>query len=227
MEFAVALTLGLAGGLHCAGMCGPIAITVGRSYTYLVGRLVTYGILGFLLGLGANIATLGKYEQAVSIVAGMLMVLVASMQILGKKNLIPSAPILRLTEPIRVAFQKLMKQRTQLALFGLGMLNGLLPCGLVVSALFGAAGTTSATTGALFMIVFGIGTMPVMATMNFSGDWLLRHLPRRFSILLPIVALVLGTIVVVRGMGLGIPYLSPKPPSVVNEIGCANHSVSR
>jgi sulfite exporter TauE/SafE len=107
------------------------------------------------------------------------------------------------------------------------MLNGLLPCGLVISALVGAAGTTSAIGGALFMAVFGIGTLPVIASFAFGGGWLRQRLPSRFRLALPVLALFLGAAIVVRGMGLGVPYLSPKPPAIIEEAGCCSHPANR
>lgn len=220
MEYVAGLMLGLAGGLHCAGMCGPIAATVGRSNAYLVGRVLTYAVLGAAIGFGSSVITLGVYSRTVSIIGGVLMIVFATLQIVWHWNPFPQHHVLRLTKPIRERLQGLLQRRSAVALLGIGALNGLLPCGLVASALFGAAATTSTLGGALFMLLFGIGTLPVMATIAYGGTWLKQRLNTRYRMVVPFVALLIGAATVVRGMGLGIPLLSPKPLTILQENGC-------
>ena len=224
MEPLAGLMIGLAGSLHCAGMCGPIAMALPRSsgstgrfvfgrFLYQFGRIGTYVVLGALFGLGASAISLAGYEQIISISAGVLMVITALMQILWHKSVLPTQFVTKVTAPVRSSMQRLLKQDSLAAMSGLGAVNGLLPCGLVMSALFGSAATTSTLDGALFMGFFGLGTLPVMATLSLGGGWISGLLKGRTKIAIPVVVLLLGTAFIVRGMGLGIPYLSPKPPS--------------
>lgn len=224
MDPIAAFALGLAGGLHCVGMCGPIAVAVGKNYQYSVGRVSSYTVLGTIAGAGGSLLTLGAYEQLVSITCGMIMMILALLQLALHWSPMPTSFMHRIAKPIRLYFQRLLGKRTGLAYFGIGALNGLLPCGLVFSALFGAMATTSALSGALFMSCFGIGTLPVMVALAFGGKWLQRKTRSRYRVVLPVLALLLGGVVMVRGMGLGIPYLSPKPPSTLTEPGCCGTS---
>lgn len=220
MELVAALTLALAGSLHCFGMCGPIALTVGKSYGYVFGRILSYSILGAIAGLGGDLLALGRYEQTISIVCGIAMMVFALLQITIHWNPFPTQLFHSATRPIRTALQRLLTTRSSAALFGIGVLNGFLPCGLVFSALFGAVSTSSAVRGALFMAVFGLGTVPVMASLAFGFSWLTTRFKTQYKLVMPVAALVVSGLVIMRGMGLGIPYLSPKPPSTITEKGC-------
>lgn len=220
MEFLAAILLGLAGGLHCAGMCGPIALVVGRSVPYLLGRILTYAVLGVIAGAGASTIATAGYSQVVSIVAGSLMMILAAMQLLWHRSLFPQKFMVRITKPVRVRLQGLLQRRTGVAMLGIGAVNGLLPCGLVLSATFGAASTHTVLGGALFMLMFGLGTLPVMASIAYGATWIRNSITGNKRFILPALTLLVGAVVVVRGMGLGIPLLSPKPHTILHEKGC-------
>lgn len=238
MEPVAGLLIGLAGSLHCAGMCGPIAMALPRNPTdskatyvtgrflYQFGRIFTYMVIGALAGLGASAITFAGYESVVSITAGVLMMLAATMQLLWHKSLLPTGPIMRLTAPMRKSMQQLMKTKSTLALGGIGIVNGLLPCGLVLAAIFGSASTGSPVEGAVFMAGFGLGTLPVMSAIALGGGVLLKKLTPSFRLLMPSIALLLGMVFVVRGMHLGIPYVSPKPPISHTQAACCSDGES-
>jgi len=230
-ELLAGFMIGLAGTMHCAGMCGPIAMALptgssrGAHYVtgrllYQIGRIGTYMILGTLAALGASAITISGYEGVVSITAGVLMIVSAVLQLLWHKSLLPAGPLLRLTAPVRSAMQRLLHQRSLLALLGIGAVNGLLPCGLVLSAIFGSAATTDPAQGAMFMAAFGLGTLPVMTAISLGGGWITNHLKGTARLAMPVLALLLGTVFVVRGMHLGIPLLSPKPPVAEHQAAC-------
>lgn len=210
MELLAGLLLGLAGSLHCVGMCGPIVVglQLGR-LTYQVGRVVTYMLLGLVSGLGAGLVALSVAESTVSIVAGILMILSAGVQILLHRSIIPGALLMKITRPVSLAMRRAVGKRSVAASFGMGLLNGLLPCGLVLSAVLGAASVVDPIRGALFMGLFGVGTIPAMWLLSWSGRKLSERFTRSLRIILPSLALAVGGILVIRGMGLGIPYLSP------------------
>jgi sulfite exporter TauE/SafE len=223
-ELLAGMMIGLAGSLHCAGMCGPIAValphTAGGKGSYVAGRMLyqfgritTYSVIGALAGLGAGAVSISGYEGVVSITAGILMIVTAVMQILWHKSLIPSGPMMKLTAPVRVGLHTLLQKHSLVALGGIGLINGLLPCGLVLSAVFGSASTADPASGAMFMAAFGVGTLPVMTTLSLGGGALTQRLSSTTKIAMPILALALGAVFVVRGMHLGIPLLSPKPPA--------------
>ena len=107
------------------------------------------------------------------------------------------------------------------AFFTIGFLNGLLPCGLVYMAIFGALTSSTFYEGALYMALFGLGTVPLMSTVVLIGNVTSVINRRRIQQLIPIVVVVIGLFFVMRGLGLGIPFVSPKPMlTLVDAAGC-------
>jgi sulfite exporter TauE/SafE len=100
--------------------------------------------------------------------------------------------------------------RTFSSLFFIGMLNGLLPCGLVYMAIAGAIGTGSTAEGAIYMILFGLGTIPMMLSISIAGNMISQTVRRKINQLIPVLVVVVGLLFVLRGLSLGIPYLSPE-----------------
>ncbi|MBL0320823.1 MAG: sulfite exporter TauE/SafE family protein [Ignavibacteria bacterium] len=223
--------LGLAGSLHCAGMCGPIAMSLpsagGRGVRrlaeksiYQVGRIATYATLGLIVGLGASVFDLAGYGRVASITAGVLMIITAVLQLVWHKNLLPSGPVLRVTAPVRTWLGGLLQKRSMLALGGIGVLNGLLPCGLVTSALLGSAATADPVGGMTFMSFFGLGTLPMMLSIALGGALLTDRMRTSMRVAMPVVALIVGSIVMLRGMALDIPYLSPPEAKPASNVHC-------
>ncbi len=207
-----ALVLGLAGSLHCVGMCGPLALALpsfsksrgrymlGRAL-YNAGRIVTYSILGAIFGLFGETLALAGWQRGVSIAAGAFMLLAAFFA----HRLTPTYSF----APLRNALRRLLGRRTNGALLAIGLLNGLLPCGLVYVALAGAAATNSSMRGAAFMAIFGLGTFPAMFAVSLAGRIFGPSARNKIQKLIPIALIVLGAILILRGLNLGIPYLSP------------------
>lgn len=231
LEPLAGFLLGLAGSLHCAGMCGPIAMSLpsagGRGArrvieksTYQIGRVATYALLGLVVGFGASAFDLAGYGRIASITAGVLMIATAVIQIVWHRSPIPSGPIHTLTAPVRRWLGELLKQRSMLALAGIGALNGLLPCGLVTSALLGSAATTQPIDAMVFMTFFGIGTMPMMLSIALGGAFLTERIRVKMRVALPVVALAVGAIVLLRGMALDIPFISPPEAKPTANVHC-------
>jgi sulfite exporter TauE/SafE len=211
-----ALLLGLAGSLHCAGMCGPLALALphpggglpgflaGR-VLYQLGRLSTYAVLGGLAGLIGRSLALAGVQRWVSITAGVLMLLGLVATTYGR----PGQPVLRTVEGLKRVLGKLLQRRSLGALFLLGQVNGLLPCGLVYAACAGAAATGGLLTGSLYVVLFGLGTVPMLLALSLSGRampvaW--RFRAQRF---IPYSVGLVGLLLILRGMELGIPWVSP------------------
>lgn len=217
MIFLTAFLTGLFGSFHCAGMCGPIALaapTVGHSFwqmaagklLYNFGRIFTYAILGSLFGSFGFGLKLAGLQQSISIAAGLIIILsvLLSSSKLGKLKL---NPIKYLTgNTISTLFQT----KTYHALFAIGLLNGLLPCGFVYIGLIGSVATQNIGEGALFMMLFGLGTLPMMYGVSLVGQFLSIKVRGTINNLTPYVAISIGCLFIVRGLGLGIPYISPK-----------------
>jgi sulfite exporter TauE/SafE len=217
MFVQIAFLTGLLGSMHCMGMCGPIAMAlpvVGHTngekifgrVLYNFGRLFTYSLLGFLLGSFGWGLKLAGIQQGVSITAGGLIVLtgIFSTAWLEKKIGNPFS-LLRGN-----VIQKLFQLRSMRALFLIGLLNGLLPCGFVYVGLIGSVATQSALQGSLFMFFFGLGTFPLMFGVSIFGQFVSVKTRGIFRKLTPVFAILIGCIFILRGMNLGIPYLSPK-----------------
>jgi sulfite exporter TauE/SafE len=215
-----AFLLGFMGSFHCVGMCGPIALALplpnntGQarllgSLLYNLGRATTYAIIGLLLGtIGGGVAWWG-WQQALSISMGILLilsVLIPNLNIrLGKYLPFKGSFVATIQQQLGVLFQ----QHNYSALLGIGILNGLLPCGLVYMGAIGAVATTSPWGGALFMFFFGLGTLPTMLFLSLTGAWVTAPVRRKIRKILPVFTVLLGILFVIRGMNLGVPYLSP------------------
>ena len=220
-EILAAFFIGLVGSLHCIGMCGPIAIALpvpdssnlsfftGR-ILYNLGRVVTYSFLGAVLGLlGGRIALAGA-QQVVSIILGVV-IIIAVLLPQKYKNYFAQHPLIqKLAQPLKANIGVLFKKGTFSAMFLIGILNGFLPCGLVYVALAGAIASGDAISGAAVMILFGLGTVPAMFAATIMGKFINVGIRTKIRKAVPILALILGLIFVLRGMSLGIPYISPK-----------------
>jgi uncharacterized protein len=221
LEFASALMLGLVGSLHCAGMCGPIAIALPLSnqswfarisggLLYNFGRTITYGIMGAVFGLAGLGLAMGGLQQWVSIIIGIIMILAVLVPRLGAAGKKLAGFTDSFTGGIKKPFIRLFRQRTYGSLFIIGILNGFLPCGLVYIALAGAIVTSHAYEGALYMVLFGIGTIPMLLAISLAGNILSRNIRQKLTRVIPIFIVLLGILFILRGMNLGIPYISPK-----------------
>lgn len=223
MELVSGFLVGIMGSVHCAGMCGPIALALPtggkRGWQLLAGRLAynggriaTYALLGFLVGaIGRGIALLG-YQQTLSIVLGAFLLLTSVAPAAARRFLprVPGADAVQGT--LSHALALLFRRRSLTSLFLVGVLNGFLPCGFVVAALAGAATTGSEAGGVLFMAGFGAGTVPIMLGLSMAGYRLPQAVRAKLVSVLPWLGALLGVLLIVRGMGLGIPYLSPAVP---------------
>lgn len=217
-----ALVLGLLGSLHCLGMCGPIAflLPVDRSnhyksgmqvLIYHIGRLLAYGSMGAVFGLlGSGINLFGA-QQKLSIIIGLLMILLALIpyQKMGGGQL--TGFFYKSIAGLKNKLGKTLKRKTPDAFFSIGVLNGFLPCGLVYMALLGATAMADPLSGALYMAVFGLGTIPLMSAAVYLARILKSSMRNRLRRLIPVFVVIIGVLFVLRGMGLGIPYVSPKP----------------
>jgi len=214
MFFITAFLTGLLGSFHCVGMCGPIALAlpiIGNSFQekvisrllYNAGRIFTYAILGLVFGtfgLGLKLAGL---QQSISIGAGVLIIITVLFS--GK---ISSKFSFNFFSGSFIG--KLFQQKTYTSLFAVGLLNGLLPCGFVYIALIASVAVQDAMQGSLFMLFFGLGTLPMMFSVSMIGQFLSIKIRSRINKFTPVFAILIACIFILRGMNLGIPYLSPK-----------------
>ncbi|WP_339629863.1 sulfite exporter TauE/SafE family protein [uncultured Maribacter sp.] len=217
-----AIILGLMGSLHCVGMCGPIAFMLpvdqsnnykkfGQIFIYHFGRLVAYGIIGLVFGfLGKGLSIFGA-QQKLSISIGVLMILMVLIpyKTFNKYNL--SKPIYKVISKVKNQLGKELKKKSPDTFLTIGFLNGFLPCGLVYMALFGAIAMGNALQGSLYMMLFGLGTIPLMTTAIYFSGLLKGGIRQKVQKAIPIFVVVIGLLFILRGLGLGIPYVSPGP----------------
>lgn len=213
-----ALFLGFVGSLHCVVMCGPIVLALsGQSslskflisrLLYNIGRILTYAFIGLLFGLLGELVSFGGYQQAFSIGMGLFMIMVAlavSSSIRGKVY----QPMFKLTQGLKHTLSKWLHTTKLSGTFLFGILNGFLPCGLVYAAVAGALATASFLEGTKYMVIFGLGTFPAMLFMAISGRAIQKFSFVNLNKISTIFIFTLGCLLIVRGLDLNIPYLSP------------------
>ncbi|MCM5664210.1 sulfite exporter TauE/SafE family protein [Galbibacter mesophilus] len=215
-----AFILGLLGSFHCIGMCGPIAFLLPLShdkpvkkgaqiFIYHLGRILTYAFVGFLFGWIGKGLFISGMQQRLSIVIGVLIVSLALIPLRNNKSNFLSRKLMLVISKAKSALGKQLKKKKASALFSIGLLNGLLPCGLVYMALFTAIALGNPHQSSLYMVFFGLGTIPLMTTAVYLGNFLSISARRKITKAIPVFVVLIGLLFIVRGLGLGIPYLSP------------------
>lgn len=215
----LAFTFGLVSSLHCLGMCGPLQAVVmgswlksnrrGNWLIYHSGRLSVYMILAVIATLlGASLG-IPDLQGSFTIFAGLFLIL----GYFGFKTLTWDRKILGLLQPLLRRFQAKAQGRSAgLWYYTSGAINGLLPCGMVYAALVPALSLANPGEGALYMLIFGLGTLPLLIGFNLlSNDLMVRFAPQ-LQKLIPLSIIVIGALLILRGMELDIPYLSPAAP---------------
>ena len=216
MDLWTALILGLFGSLHCAGMCGPLALAlpqptsgtlnfVAGRIAYNSGRLLMYCLLGIVFGLLGNTLILAGIQRWASIALGLMLLA----GLFSSRKLALWHPTTALVNRLKSGMSALLRRRSLPSLGLLGFLNGLLPCGLVYVACAAAITTGSIIGSVKYMAVFGAGTVPLMLAISLSGKLVPPALRLQLRKAIPVCVLLLATMLILRGMSLGIPYLSP------------------
>ncbi len=215
-----AFVLGLMGSFHCAGMCGPIAIALplhGNTVPqkifggalYNIGRTVTYGVMGAIFGmLGQGVEMIG-FQQKISVIMGVLMIVSVLFPALFKNQYSMDKSWFSAVGKLKKTIGKMFSIRSFSSLFFIGLLNGLLPCGLVYMAIAGAIGTGDILLGSAYMILFGLGTIPMMLSISLAGNIMSAAIRKSINRLIPVMVVIVGVFFILRGLSLGIPYISP------------------
>lgn len=221
MEWWTAFGFGLLGSFHCVGMCGPIAFALPLPknqparkvlgiLAYNSGRISLYAMAGMLFGLLGKGFFLAGFQQTLSILIGLLIILGVLFPVISRKLFPLTSPFYQMNSKLKLAFQNAFRDKSLSSLYIIGLLNGLLPCGLVYLAIAGSLLTESALQGGAYMALFGLGTFPLMAAVSLTGSNIRVSLRNRIRKMMPVVLLFFGLLFVLRGLNLGIPYLSPK-----------------
>jgi sulfite exporter TauE/SafE len=213
-----AFIMGGVGSLHCVGMCGPLALSlpvIGDSYLakfsssllYNLGRMITYATMGAIFGLiGLSFSLMG-FQQGLSLALGIIIITVVLLpkhSWISNSHQITQKTFSKLRESLAVLFRR----RNYQSVFFIGLLNGLLPCGLVYMALAGAVSTASVINSSLFMAAFGLGTLPLMWSISFFGSFI--NLRTRITIrkAYPYLMVGIACLLIIRGIGIDIPFIN-------------------
>ncbi|SIO54455.1 sulfite exporter TauE/SafE family protein [Chitinophaga niabensis] len=207
-----ALLLGFMGSFHCIGMCGPIALTlpvrhlsgprkIAGILLYNFGRIVAYMFMGVIFGWLGKQFFLGGLQQWLSISLGTLLLLVVLFQ--KRMHFFPQLVF------VKKILGKLLAQQRFSTLFGIGFFNGFLPCGLVYLGIAGALATGGILHGMIFMGAFGAGTLPAMMAVTWFSQLISIPIRQRIRQMIPVMITIMAVLLILRGLNLGIPYISP------------------
>jgi uncharacterized protein len=215
-HLALIFLAGMAGSLHCVGMCGGFACALGRApcgsrasttvrhLLYNSGRVVSYASLGAFAGwLGASLLSGGSTAMAgqrmLAIAAGLLMVLMA-LQLLGLLQRLQVPAVTGLTQSAAGSLRSVLHAPGAAAPLAFGVFNGFLPCPLVYAFVAQAAASGDPLRGAAIMFVFGLGTFPAMLLTGGMGSWLGHAWRQRGVRLAGTFIMLLGAITLARGV---------------------------
>ncbi|TAH23890.1 MAG: sulfite exporter TauE/SafE family protein [Cytophagales bacterium] len=211
MIFITPFLIGLLSSMHCIGMCGPITLALPvrtnvplqKTLKYLLyntGRIATYAFLGAIIGVfGMGINLIG-FQYWVSIISGLLIILSVVVKIKSFKINFLERFSQWLRQKLNSSFIYYFKKSDTSALFILGLLNGLLPCGMVYIAIIGAIALATPLEASFFMIFFGLGTLPIMMMIPLIGQTLSNFFKSKTSLTIPILTTIIGGMLIFRGI---------------------------
>ena len=214
-----AFVMGLAGSLHCIGMCGPLALSLPVSHDnnlsrisggliYNSGRILSYTSMGLIFGSLGSLVIAAKWQSGLSIALGIIILI----YLLFPKRYFHFSTTTILGKPfmlLRQQLGKLFQSKKLSSLLFIGVLNGFLPCGLVYLALTSSVISASPVNGAMFMLFFGLGTFPMMFATVLMGNYLNQSLRQKIHKAVPVLLFCMALLLILRGMNLGIPFVSP------------------
>lgn len=223
--------LGLFGSMHCVGMCGPLAMVIPVHHLspvrkffmlllYQLGRVVTYASLGLIFGLLGQRIYIAGFQRWFSMGLGMLIFILLILFYVYKKSVQPAFMRVLYKKVQQVIITILQSGKGGLSYLGLGMANGLLPCGMVYVAIAAALTAGSVSGSVYFMATFGLGTLPAMTAFSYFGTSMSVNIRQAFRKAVPIAMAIMACLLILRGMNLGIPLISPvmqSAPGVVVE----------
>ncbi|WP_304343508.1 sulfite exporter TauE/SafE family protein [Chryseobacterium koreense] len=216
-----AIGLGFASGFHCIGMCGPIALSMGltkkqstnyylQNLIYQFGRIFTYSLLGAILGIVGQGFEMAGIQQYLTIAVGVILIVMAVFSF-GGKDFASKIPFLsKFLYQLKMNLGKLLQKADYRSRFTTGILNGFLPCGMVYMALTASLAAGGIWKGAVFMALFGLGTLPFMFSVVLLGGLMTNAFRIKVLKIVPVMMIILGGLFILRGMEIGIPLISPK-----------------
>ena len=209
-----AFLIGLMGSLHCMGMCGPVcmALPLGQVWrdrlwalvAYNAGRIGVYMLLGVFFGLVGAGLRLAGLQAGLSVIAGSTMIAAGLFSIDLESKVVRWRPLQLLTRWVHTQLGTLLR-RAEGSWWKMGLLNGLLPCGLVYLAVAGSLSLGNLGWSGAYMLFFGLGTLPAMMAVGMAGQWLGQGLRQKIRRLYPPLMVLLGLWLVYRGVNFHLP----------------------
>lgn len=215
-----ALLLGFLGSMHCVGMCGPIVISIpvnnnGKlsslisNLLYNSGRVISYSFLGLIFGLLGESISLIFLQSHLSIFLGSVILIYLILPKNLKSKIKTNGQLTLKIWKLKQNIGKNLLRTNPLSSVILGILNGFLPCGLVYAALAGAIATASLLNSILYMALFGLGTIPAMALLYHFKNQIDLQIRRKINKVIPFGIALVAILMILRGLNLGIPMISP------------------
>ena len=213
------LLLGAFSSLHCIGMCGPLALALPVQHLpvwqqrfaaimHNLGRIVTYALFGLLFGFAGRSLQLAGFQQWLSIISGAVILFFIVNYYLLRKSWQPAFTI-KLNQAVQQLMIRLLNNKTAKTYLLFGMVNGLLPCGMVYVALAAALNFREVGNSVVFMSSFGAGTVPLLLLLTVLGHSVSFSLRSKIRKAVPYIMTVMAVLLILRGLNLGIPFISP------------------
>jgi hypothetical protein len=221
--FTSALLLGLAGSIHCVGMCGPLLLAlpldrdarwkvVQHAAVYHSGRILMYAMLGILFGLLGKTLVIAGLQKALAIGAAVFMLGMAFMAWRFERLVTAMPGFGAFSQGIKVRMNRLIRQNPDGSHFMLGILNGLLPCGMVYAAIAGAIATSGGAEGGLFMATFGLGTLPLLLGVTLLRQKAGAGFRQKIRLIQPVLIAAVALLLLMRGLNLDLSLFESAVP---------------
>ena len=211
--------MGLISSFHCVGMCGSLALALPIHHltpaqktfsllSYHAGRIAVYTIFGLIFGIAGRRIYIAGLQQAFSIALGIFILFVIVQYFVFKKSMQPKF-LGKFYQNAQEVFVRYWKSPSKFKFILLGMTNGLLPCGMVYMAIAGALTASEIRYSVLFMAMFGAGTIPALVALSYFGSRIDLSMRNNIKKAIPFILGIMAVILVLRGLNLGIPFISP------------------
>lgn len=212
-----AILMGFIGSMHCIGMCGPLILAVPFAkqqgfnkyfsiFQYHISRSFAYGLIGALIGIAGWQVYLSGYQNEISVFSGLLILTITLLPFIIKTKAFNMLNV----QFVSNLYARIWKSNSVFHFMLLGFVNGLLPCGLVYSALIAAVSMGTIEGSFMYMFYFGLGTLPVMLLLSYSGNVIQTIFKNSYNWAVPLVVSMIAVLLILRGLNLGIPYISPE-----------------
>ncbi|HTE31042.1 MAG TPA: sulfite exporter TauE/SafE family protein [Chryseolinea sp.] len=201
-----ALLMGFAGSLHCAGMCSPLVMAVSNltrgaivnRVVYNMGRILTYALLGGIVGTAGWALPFSNFQNLLSVVMGISLLIFAVLNISSVRIPLVTNLFQRISIELKEVFKKVLQRKSFTSIFLLGTINGMLPCGLTFLALSYCLTLNGPIDSFYFMLLFGVGTLPIMLGATSFLGYLVKRFNLNFTKVTTTMLFVTGCLLIVR-----------------------------